>query len=89
MEKISRNCCIRMTEDLHRQAKLQAYVEGKNLQSWVAELITMALKAKSLNRKWVCQGCGRWDLKGTQMGMLRDCEKCGKKEAVTFPCEER
>ncbi len=86
-QKVSKNCCIRMTEDLHRQAKLQAYLEGKNLQKWVADLITLTLKAKSLSRRWVCQECGKWDIKGTQMAMLRDCGKCGKKEVATFPCE--
>lgn len=88
MDKANKNCCVRMPENLHRQAKLQAFKEGKNLQLWIAELILERLN--SLNKKpaWKCQICGRWDLQGTQMAKIGKCESCKKGDVATFPCDE-
>jgi predicted RNA-binding Zn-ribbon protein involved in translation (DUF1610 family) len=87
-EKAHKNCCIRLPESLHRQAKLQAFKEGKNLQNWVAELISIKLASRESNSKWLCQECGGWTLKGTQLAMLGKCESCGK-EVPVFPVWEK
>lgn len=75
---------IRVDEDFHRRAKLQATREGKSLQSWVAELIQVKLK-KSKPSSWMCQECGEWSLSETSMAKLGKCEECGKDQIAIFP----
>lgn len=33
----------------------------------------------------LCQLCGQWELKGTQLAHMGDCEKCGKEWTPVFP----
>jgi len=35
-----KQCQIRLNADTHRTAKIQAYIEGTTLQSWINNLIT-------------------------------------------------
>jgi hypothetical protein len=84
MEKASKNCVVRLPETIHRQAKLRAFNEGKTLQEWVLNLINLNLLQNS-ELKWLCQECGGWKLKGMQLALLRECQKC-KRDTATFPC---
>lgn len=87
MEEIKVWLAVRVVDELHRKAKLQAYKEGKTLQDWIADLIETKLKNLKSKRIRLCEACGHWELKGTQMAILGKCEQC-KKESAVFPCEE-
>lgn len=39
MNKVSKNCCVKLPVDLHRVAKLEAYRRGLTLQDFVIELL--------------------------------------------------
>lgn len=41
-----KQCCVRLPEELHRGAKLQAYKEGLSLQEWLIRLIVQDLSDK-------------------------------------------
>lgn len=82
-EKANKNCCVRLPESLHRAAKVKAYQEGKNLQDWVMEIVAEKLQTKD-EWQWLCETCGGWKLKGTQMAKLGKCETCHKEEVAVF-----
>lgn len=35
--------------------------------------------------KWVCQSCGKWELKGTQVALYGKCYKCLRENVGIFP----
>lgn len=80
---------IRVDDTLHQKAKIQAYKEGKTMQAWITEIIDMKLKDRKSNSFWACQTCGKWNLIGTQLGVVGTCEDCGMHDVPTFPCWER
>lgn len=80
---------IRVEDDLHRRAKLQAYKEGKSIQEWIANLVENKLKDKRSTCIRLCEACGKWNLKGTQMAMIGKCENCGNDEIAVYPCWEK
>ena len=89
MEKVTKNLFVRLPEDLHRRAKLQAYKEAKSLQEWIASLVEHKLKDRKSNSIWLCEKCGKWTLEGTQCAMIGKCENCGCNEIAVFPCWEK
>lgn len=89
IEKVNKNCCVRLPESLHKAAKIQAYKEGINLQTWISDLIEIKLKSRESNSVWLCQQCGKWELMGTQLAKLGNCQNCLKLEVPIFPCWEK
>jgi|GEM_PF-6575389 len=90
MQKITEKyLAIRIDGDLHRRAKLQAYKEGKSIQEWLAHVIENKLKDKRSTCIRLCEACGKWNLKGTQMAMIGKCEECGHDDIAVFPCWEK
>jgi len=47
MNEKQKQCCVRIPEDLHNEAKAFAYKHGFTLQAWIAYLITDALDGES------------------------------------------
>ena len=45
MEKINKNCCVRLPANIHRRSKVFAYMKGLSLQAFITELIVAALEA--------------------------------------------
>ncbi len=39
----TKQCCVRLPEELHHKAKLKAYEQGMTLQSWISYLIEKEL----------------------------------------------
>jgi ribosomal protein L37AE/L43A len=77
-----------MNPRLHSEVKSIAYKRGMTLQSYIVSILEMSLiLERKDSRIWMCEDCGHWELQGTQMAMLKDCGKCGKKETATFLCE--
>ncbi len=90
MKPKTKLCSVRMSEELHSEIKCAAYKNGQTLQNYVIGVMHMCMyleKTRAIS--WLCEACGSWDLRKTQMAHLRDCEKCGKKEVATFPCEDK
>ncbi len=46
MMKISKNCCVRLPDKLHRIAKLHAYSIGMTLQDFLIEILKKELQDK-------------------------------------------
>ena len=89
MDKKNKLCAVRMPEKLHSEVKSLAYRKGMTLQSYIISILEINLfSEKKDSRTWKCQDCGSWSLTGTQMARLGECQKCGKKEVATFPCED-
>lgn len=49
MEKISKNCAVRLPEALHREAKVAAYKAGLTLQEYIINLIHRDLEEQEKN----------------------------------------
>lgn len=88
MEKLTKNLFVRLTEDMHRKAKVQSYKEGKSMQDWIIELIANRLKDRVSNCASLCQVCGKWDLNSINTAALGKCELCGKDNVIVYPCWE-
>lgn len=88
MEKTCKSLVVRFPKLLHREIKVQAYKEGKTIQEWVFEILQKHLLKSQEKITWknLCQQCGQWELKGTQMALMQNCERCGKKDTAVFPC---
>lgn len=90
MSKPSRNCVVRLSPEMHKAAKLQAFKEGKTIQEWVAKsLDKILISVNEPKSHWLCEGCGGWTLKGTQMAILGKCENCTKDDIAIFPVREK
>lgn len=87
MEKADKNCCVRFPPSLHKAMKFQACKEGKTIQDWTCETLIEKLSSGSADPAWLCNACGKWELKGTQYAKLGKCEWCSKEEVPTFPCK--
>ncbi len=89
MEKAKKSLVVRFPERLHRAIKLKAYEEGSTIQEWVLEALSKKLESKKEECRRLCEVCGGWRLKGTQMAMLGTCEICGKEDVAVFPMWEK
>lgn len=89
MTKVSKNCVIHLSEEMHKAIKICAIKEGKKLHQWVADVLDKRLNKELLSSSWLCQGCGKWDLKETRMSQVGRCQKCGKEDLAVFPVWER
>lgn len=84
---IPRICCFRLSPALHAELKSHIYSQGQTIEKWMTIAIEEKLTREKTNRSaiWLCEDCGHWSLKGTQIAMLGICGKCHKEKA-TFPC---
>lgn len=78
-EKSSKNCCVRISAELHKSAKILACEEGLSLQDWITNVIKEKVMADKHQVKALCQDCGHWKLNHAHTVTLGSCAWCEKK----------
>lgn len=58
-EKASKNCCVRLHADLHKEAKVFAYSHGFTLQAFIEWMITDAIDGTHTDWKYRLEEWGK------------------------------